>query len=705
MCCSKNKRGRFCSTAAVISAIETSNADNSDEDDEEIFIIEEYRDLICNEIVIAEEGDDEIEMNYVDEDENEEDNQEITENQWEDFLKWNSNAQTKVSVRGESERTQRRYKASERNLQEAGAANNSSIKSFFPTVASISSTLESSDNRDNSSDIDDNLSDIDDNINKSYNYAATIGTLTEKVKCMESNDIVKNRQQSSEFKTGFQRKQAAVTLKYLSLRQNGSNKMDASQQVANLMYDKTSRHSYKARSIRTWGETYLETGAFIRSKQGKHPKIYSLIQDEAAREKFLKHLRSIPTLQRTPEQFCRELNNGLLHRLSSSRQSVNIDTARRWMKFLGFEATVAKKNYFVDGHEREDVVEYRLKFLNDMQNIERKLSTWNGTNTDTETKPILKANEKRSVFVVHDESTFYTNDAARIIWMENGKNEIRPKTKGSSIMVSGFCCECCGFLEGIVGSETVHSYQFLEAGTNRGGWWTNEDLVQQLNKVIPLFKLKHPDCDLIFAFDNSQNHHAMAPDALVANRLNKSDGGKNIPKLRNGKYHDGTIHEMQLNDENNTQKGIQTILTERGVWVKCNLPNAREILSQQNDFRSQMSWLEETVVNQGCAIIFFPKYHCELNFIEMIWGFLKAKLRRACTFLFNDLKIRLKEYISTIQPGIFRRFARHCFRYMSGYRLNMVGPLLDYAVKKYKCHRCIPSGSVKAVENEYHNYL
>lgn len=42
---------------------------------------------------------------------------------------------------------------------------------------------------------------------------------------------------------------------------------------------------------------------------------------------------------------------------------VHMETARQWMHHMGFQVLTAKKGSFVDGHECEDVVEYRRKFL------------------------------------------------------------------------------------------------------------------------------------------------------------------------------------------------------------------------------------------------------------------------------------------------------------------------------------------------------
>ena len=76
--------------------------------------------------------------------------------------------------------------------------------------------------------------------------------------------------------------------------------------------------------------------------------------------------------ERTPEKFCNSLNGGLLAELSDSApNNVCVETARRWMHFLGFDAERQKKGYYVDGHEREDVVQHRESYIAVMEQLDK----------------------------------------------------------------------------------------------------------------------------------------------------------------------------------------------------------------------------------------------------------------------------------------------------------------------------------------------
>jgi hypothetical protein len=91
-------------------------------------------------------------------------------------------------------------------------------------------------------------------------------------------------------------------------------------------------------------------------------------------------------------------------------------------------------------------------------------------------------------------------------------------------------------------------------------------------------------------------------------------------------------------------KGMEQIIRERGLWPDGGLPCeclgfrcpegrtdccCRRLLFNQPDFVFQKSQLEELVESCGHICDFYPKYHCELNFIEQYWGAVKLRFRVA----------------------------------------------------------------------------
>jgi hypothetical protein len=122
---------------------------------------------------------------------------------------------------------------------------------------------------------------------------------------------------------------------------------------------------------------------------------------------------------------------------------------------------------------------------------------------------------------------------------------------------------------------------------------------------------------------------------------------------------------------------------DRSEDVRSHLCCASYVSSQEEDFLEQEEWLAEVVKKAGFNITFHPKYHCELNYIEIVWGWTKSYHRRTCTDNYKDLKRDLPTtLLKTLPLACFRRFSRYCLRFMSGYREGLEGPLLDYTMKK-----------------------
>jgi hypothetical protein len=120
-------------------------------------------------------------------------------------------------------------------------------------------------------------------------------------------------------------------------------------------------------------------------------------------------------------------------------------------------------------------------------------------------------------------------------------------------------------------------------------------------------------------------------------------------KMANGFFADGTPQNFYFgptSDRPGVFKGMAVILRERGINItyvndrdqvkelKAQCPGfhcppdnlrccCRRILYNQPDFTNGLSLLELAAEERGFRVLFLPKFHCELNFIEMCWG--KAK--------------------------------------------------------------------------------
>ena len=178
--------------------------------------------------------------------------------------------------------------------------------------------------------------------------------------------------------------------------------------------------------------------------------------------------------------------------------------------------------------------------------------------------------------------------------------------------------------------------KIIYPGSQGDKWWDMEQLIDQVKSTITIFNKAHPDSIALFVFDCSSAHAALAPDALHAFDMNKSNGGKQrrqhdtvIPMSNPDPTHRGKPQKMT--DEQGQQKGLKQVLEERGFDVSgmrakckpvCPFENENccmaRLLSKQDDFLNQPTMLETVIKAAGHEIIFLPKFHCELNPIEMV---------------------------------------------------------------------------------------
>jgi hypothetical protein len=516
------------------------------------------------------------------------------------------------------------------------------------------------------------------------------------------------------------------------LEKGGSQKMKASLAAANAVFLKNG--AYRARYIRYLANFWLRHNTLPTSRRGMHQKTIRLIDDEGIAQQCRSWIRKEGGKNGiTPIQFKTFIETVLLPQIGVyKKKTISLETARRWLNVLGFFYQRHRKGLYFDGHEREDVVQYRDTFLSRMAEYERRMTKYEGDDMITEIKPSLAPGEKEIIFITHDECIFYSNDGKRGVWAPHGELPLRSKSNGRAIMVSDFLTEACGRLkltpEEIQANPHVPTDArcILKPGKNAEGYWTVEKLLEQIEyRVLPIFEAKFPNAVALFAFDNSTNHSAFLPDALVASRMNKGPGGTQ-PKMRPtfwGPNHTKQFmvwpnnhHDLQLRGK---PKGIEQVLRERGLWkpgllLKCTLCIEKvenparvdccclRIMSLQPDFMAQKSGIEEVIEQAGHLCIFYPKFHCECNFIEMYWGAAKRYTREHCDYSWNGLQTVLDVALDSVDLPIIRRFARKSFRYMDLYRQGITGNLAEYACKKFRSHRRIPSYALQSFLAEIH---
>lgn len=475
---------------------------------------------------------------------------------------------------------------------------------------------------------------------------------------------------------------------------------------------------------------------YMCSRQGAHSKVVSFISDADNAFRLKGVLRSMPRNTRTAETFAQRVN------ATFPQISICPRTASNWMHQLSFHPGGVHSTVYKDGHEREDSIAQRRSFISLFsESLFPRMDSYVGPDLLTVVPAQgCSVGEKRLLWYVHDESICDTSGGRHRPWQEEGHLPIKPP-RGQSIMISGFVSP--------YGMQR-EDYVSIEPGAGKDGYWCNRDLIAQLNAWLPTLCTRFPEHKVVVQFDNSANHGVMAPDALVASRLNLSDG---YPKLtasdtqagmaqtafRNTRWQDGggIWHEQSFLYTDGTMdnkvptrpahKGIQTILTERGLWRKQTirgrhvpvppteplalgvegpsvpagttrfikgdgmlLDEALLLLSQQPDFvaQSKKNWITEIVESYGHIAVFGPKFHPELAVIEYFWGQMKKYLRSRCDYKLESLRRLLPEAIASVSLTTIRRYFAHVRRYMRAYANDSLSLCqIEWAMRKYSSHR------------------
>ena len=290
------------------------------------------------------------------------------------------------------------------------------------------------------------------------------------------------------------------------------------------------------RNFRRWVSTYIANDfKLVEDRRGRHEKRWLMNQEhqaQLAREWVRAHANQKGTANMRVYDFMGYCNDTLLvhhvdRDVESAPKSITLETARKWLMHLGFFFRRDSKNVYYDGHEREDVVQYRNEFVPklldvfDRSNIYGHMSLedaaaldpapsleWLQSHTvlSDDGRPVVEfrvdeledaasrsaispeggvkslrrpAGEKPTLAIFQDEVIYKCHSEEQWSWQENGViTRPKKKTEGRGVMLSSYVSEL-GFIkiteaekEGI---DRVRAGRVPGQARPGGGTWEDSD--------------------------------------------------------------------------------------------------------------------------------------------------------------------------------------------------------------------------------------
>ncbi|KAH7919685.1 hypothetical protein BV22DRAFT_1107991 [Leucogyrophana mollusca] len=289
--------------------------------------------------------------------------------------------------------------------------------------------------------------------------------------------------------------------------------------------------------------------------------------------------------------------------------------------------------------------------------------------------------------------------------------------------------------ESVTGQEIARI--LFKAGKARDGYFTNDVILRHVELAMDILNKHYPHEKHVFVFDNATTHLKRADDALSGRKMSKypmkpgqplfgveraviGANGKPVygangkvlkEKVRMAYGQNTATSEPQSfyfpagHEREGAFIGMVNILNERGfdykeVNVLCaECPKfacpkgaehccCRRLLYNQPDFANIKLRLELACEAHGFQVLFLPKFHCELNFIEQCWGYAKQ-----C-----DIIVAL----DSVPLETMQRFVNRSLWFMDAYRHGLNGKQAAFATKKYRGHCTLPVSILDDFENLGH---
>ena len=114
------------------------------------------------------------------------------------------------------------------------------------------------------------------------------------------------------------------------------------------------------------------------------------------------------------------------------------------------------------------------------------------------------------------------------------------------------------------------------------------------------------------------------------------------------------------------------------------------VLAAQEDFKADKPLLQEVIESMGHKVIFYSKFHPELNFIEQYWDAAKRYTQQHCDHTWNGLKETLPSAFDSISQQTTRKYALRSNVLWIAIGRNLRDDRQNLPLKNIRAHRTVP---------------
>ncbi|KAF8748077.1 hypothetical protein RHS01_11078 [Rhizoctonia solani] len=275
---------------------------------------------------------------------------------------------------------------------------------------------------------------------------------------------------------------------FLEAEPKGKKFIQASKDAARMH----NRRDTYAQTIRKWTRRLINYGDLPGNIRGWWN--VSTLEDEDVSSAIRLHLQKAGKLAGA-QDVVDFLSDPEVRKTLDIKKKISLRTAQRWLSRAGFSWRSEPVGQYFDGHERQDVVEYRQKvYIPFLKKIERRRIIYNRDGVEDPTRPLrLLPGEKPIIF------------SMGLCWRKPSTTQER---RGCSLMVADFVCAEFGWLRGPNGNNVSRG--------DKDGWFTNDRVILQLEDAVKIVNEHFPQFTHIFVYDNAPSHTKRSLSSLSA---------------------------------------------------------------------------------------------------------------------------------------------------------------------------------------------